>query len=125
MSPDARWSNMEPTKEGPGGTLTRMQSADGVMHLRIAYRSDLVDHPGLDRDLAPMIPFFENPRVPALAPLVEWQRQVATFVYPIGGGVLLADFIDERPQAGLRAALELLVAVGPALDRAQDAERHP
>ncbi len=114
---------MEPTKEGPGGTRTLVQSRDGVVHLRLTYRADLAQHATLMDSIRQAAPFLEHPRVPALAPLAEWDRASGTVVYPIGGGLLLADFLDERPQAGLRAALELLVAVGPALDRAHDAAR--
>ncbi|MEN0067206.1 MAG: hypothetical protein AAGA48_34055, partial [Myxococcota bacterium] len=123
MTPDARWSKLGPPKVGPGGTWDRVRGEDGVVHVRLSFRSDLARHALLHENIAVARPFLEAPGVPAVAPLAEWQRREATFIYPIGGGVLLADFIDERPQAGLRAALELLIALGPALDRAHDAAR--
>lgn len=123
MNPDARWSMVGPTRQGPGGTWARVRSEEGEVHVRLAFRSDLVDHASLQDGILAVQRFLVDPGVPGVATLVAWERTRAAFVYPIGRGVLLADFLDERPQAGLRAALELLVALGPTLDRAHNAGR--
>src|SRR5687768_1050481 len=76
----------------------------------------------LGTGMDPIASFVKNPGVAGLAPLVAWDRARATFVYPAGDGVVLARALEKRP-GSVRAALELLQALGPVLDDAARAGR--
>ncbi|MEQ1502978.1 MAG: hypothetical protein ABMB14_12145, partial [Myxococcota bacterium] len=121
------WSESEPPIDGPGASVHRVQDRAGVSHFALRYPRALADHPLLRQGLDPIAAFVRAPGVVGVAPLVDWDREQATFVYPAGDGVLLASILDHDAQAGHRAgpraALELLAAVGPILDDAAKAGR--
>lgn len=121
------WSAVGPPVPAPGGHLQVVADRSGVHHRAIVFRSDLADHPMLREGFDPLQAFLQRPGVAGLAPLAAWDRERATFVYPMRDGVLLATLLEQargtgRP-AGARAALELLALVAPILEDAVRAGR--
>ncbi len=87
------------------------------------FRDDLVDHPMLRQGMEQVEDFITRPRVPGLAPLVNWDRTRSSFVYPIGSGALLSGLMgldghNQSTPTTVRAALELLASLGRLLDSA-------
>ncbi|HHO52375.1 MAG TPA: hypothetical protein ENK18_16265, partial [Deltaproteobacteria bacterium] len=99
-----------------------VQDGAGALHLELRFRRDLADHPMLNNGMAPIEAFVRRPGVEGIVPLVGWDRSQAAFVYPCGDAVLLASVLEDRAAyrlpAGVRAGLELLVGLGPLIDRA-------
>ncbi len=105
-----------------------MAGPDGSLHLAVAFRPDLADHPLLQTGVDEIVDFVSSPGVTGVAPLVACDRPTARFVYPAPEGVSLAQVLagtrgSSPGPAGLRAAFDLIVAVAPLLDAAAQAGR--
>jgi hypothetical protein len=121
------WSAAGSPIEGPGALVLPMRDPAGVPHLALQFYPDLAEHPLLRQGIDLIVGFIQQPPLAGIAPLVAWERDKATFVYPCKDGVLVATLLErcaasKRP-AGIRAALELLTTVGPMLDEAARAGR--
>lgn len=116
------WARVGAPSQAPGGLMVPVEDDTGTLHLELQFRPDLADHPMLNNGMAPIEAFVRRPGIEGIAPLVGWDRSQATFVYPCGGAVLLAHVLEDRAAyqvpAGVRAGLELLVELGPLIDRA-------
>lgn len=121
------WSPAGATVDGPGAAVALVRDPAGALHLALRFGAEHARHPLLREGLDPIATFLAAPGVDRVAPLVARDRDGGTFVYPVGEGALLATIIErcaERNQpAGIRAALELVEAVGPLLDDAAKAGR--
>ncbi|MCA9495131.1 MAG: hypothetical protein KC621_34620, partial [Myxococcales bacterium] len=121
------WSAVGPPVPAPGGHLQVVADRSGVHHRAIVFRSDLADHPMLREGFDPLQAFLQRPGVSGLAPLSAWDRDRATFLYPMREGVLLATLLERgrgpAGPAGPKAALELIALVAPILEDAVRAGR--
>jgi hypothetical protein len=121
------WSAAGTPIEGPGALVLPVRDPAGVPHLALQFYPDLAEHPLLRQGIDLIASFIQQPTMEGIAPLVAWEREKATFVYPSTDGVLVATLLERcganRRPAGVRAALELLITVGPMLDEAARAGR--
>lgn len=116
------WVAVGAPSRAPGSPIQLVRNPTGVLHVALSFREELRDHPMLHDGMAEVSQFAQAPGVTGIAPLVQWERTTATFVYPMAHGVLLSDLVHARrfhrgPHPP-RAALQLLFELGAILHEA-------
>ncbi len=122
MNPLDDWTAAGAPAQAASTPMTFLRDPYGARYAVLTARPGHQQDPALQQGLAEVEGFLRDPGVPGLAPLVRWDQEEGSLVYPLDRGVLLSDLVHARrfyrgPHPP-RAALELLAHLGPLLDHA-------
>ncbi len=109
---------------GPASDLVEMQSPDGGRTTAIVFHPEYRKHNAINAALGVVLGFLESPMVTGLDDLVAYDLAASTFVYPTGPVWSIAEAVrtlgDLGEVGGVRAGVELMVAVGEILVEAAE-----
>ncbi len=108
----------------PAGDWVQLESAKGLKHTALVYKAPFNTAPCLTSELQGSLPFMESPGVSGVAPLADYDRESATFVYKSGTVWSIAEvvraFADLDESCGHRAGLELAYVTSQILIEASE-----
>ena len=109
---------------GPASDLIEMQGTDGARHTAIVFHPEYRKHNAINAALGVVLGFLESPMVTGLADLRAYDLGQSAFVYPTGQVWSVAEAVrtlgDLGEVGGVRAGVELMVAVGEILVEAAE-----